>query len=93
MRSRSCSHEKGSPISGLGQAESMDDVVVFRAGTAAEGDTVLTAGGRVLGVTALGDDLDAARLRAYQAVEQIGWDGEHHRMDIALDAVRQGANR
>jgi phosphoribosylamine--glycine ligase len=47
----------------------------------------------VLGVTALGHDLAAARDRAYRAVGSIHWDGEHHRSDIALDAVEQLAGR
>jgi len=88
------SYDKGLPIRGLDATASMDDVVVFHAGTAARDDgTVVTSGGRVLGVTALGSDLEAARTRAYQAVGRIDWDGEHHRNDIALDAVSQGANR
>jgi phosphoribosylamine--glycine ligase len=88
------SYGKGMPIAGIDDAESLDGVVVFHAGTAAEGDTVITSGGRVLGVTALAGTLAAARERAYEAVDRIRWDGEHHRTDIALDAViAQGANR
>jgi phosphoribosylamine--glycine ligase len=88
------SYEKGEPISGIDEAEALDDVVVFHAGTRARGDTVVTAGGRVLGVTALGGDLAAARDRAYEAVARIRWEGEQHRSDIALDAVMaQGGNR
>jgi phosphoribosylamine--glycine ligase len=86
------SYAKGKPISGIDEAGALDDVVVFHAGTKARGDTVVTAGGRVLGVTALGGDLAAARDRAYEAVTRIRWDGEQHRTDIALDAViAQGA--
>ena len=67
---------------------------MFHAGTKASGDTVVTAGGRVLGVTALGGDLAAARDRAYDAVTRIRWEGEQHRTDIALDAViAQGVGR
>jgi len=85
---------KGKSIAGIDEAESLDGVVVFHAGTAAQGETVVTAGGRVLGVTALAANLAAARERAYEAVGRIGWDGEHHRTDIALDAViAEGANR
>jgi phosphoribosylamine--glycine ligase len=88
------SYAKGRPISGLEAAESLGDVVVFHAGTASSGDTIVTAGGRVLGVTALGTDLAAARDRAYEAVSRIHWEDEHHRTDIALDAVQsQGARR
>jgi phosphoribosylamine--glycine ligase len=48
---------------------------------------LVTAGGRVLSVTAIGRDLAAARDRAYEAVACIRWDGEHHRSDIAADAI------
>jgi phosphoribosylamine--glycine ligase len=84
------SYPKGLPIHGIDVAEAMDDVVVFHAGTARGKDGGLTtAGGRVLGVTALGNDLAAARERAYEAVGTIDWEGEHHRSDIAADAVRR----
>ena len=86
------SYPKGLPIEGLQDADEMEDVVVFHAGTARDAaGRVVTAGGRVLGVTALGQDLAAARRRAYEAVAAIRWPGEHHRNDIALDAVRQHA--
>jgi phosphoribosylamine--glycine ligase len=82
------SYDKGRPIEGLDDADSMDDIVVFHAGTRrdAEGRTV-TSGGRVLGVTALGADLNGARERAYEGVARIRWRDEHHRTDIALDAI------
>jgi len=84
------SYPKGLPILGIDVAEAMDDVVVFHAGTAREkSGGLITAGGRVLGVTALGNDLGAARQRAYEAVGAISWEGEHHRNDIAADAVRR----
>jgi phosphoribosylamine--glycine ligase len=87
-------HATGQPIHGLERAERMECVEVFHAGTAsgAQGRTV-TAGGRVLGVTALGADLGEARERAYRAVGEISWDGERHRTDIALDAVETMARR
>jgi phosphoribosylamine--glycine ligase len=78
----------GAPIEGLDDAGSLPDVMVFHAGT--ERDTsgrIVTSGGRVLGVTAIGRDLAAARERAYDAVSRIRWAGEHHRADIAADAV------
>ena len=85
------SYPKGLPIEGIDRAEELDDVVVFHAGTARdEQGRLVTAGGRVLGVTALGDTLAAARERAYEAVGRIRWENEHHRSDIALDAVRLG---
>ncbi len=81
------SSSKGDVISGLEVARAMEDVVVFHAGTAREGDDVVTAGGRVLGVTALGDTIQAARDRAYEAVEAIRFDGMQFRRDIASRAL------
>jgi len=73
----------GDAIGGL--PASRDDLVVFHAGTRREGaGPVVTAGGRVLGVTAYGADLAAARARAYGAIEQIHFDGMHFRRDIGL---------
>lgn len=76
-------YDKGKTIQGLANAEKLADVVVFHAGTAMDsaGQTV-TAGGRVLGVTALGSDLAAAQRRAYEATRAISWDGVHFRGDI-----------
>lgn len=85
-------HETGRPITGIDQAESKDGVVVFHAGTFLRGGELLTEGGRVLGVTAVGDDFQQARTRAYDAVNRIRFEGMHCRMDIglrALDAVRK----
>jgi phosphoribosylamine--glycine ligase len=60
---------------------------VLQAGTARDGEGILvSAGGRVLSVVALGDSLTQARARAYEAVEKIGLDGSHYRTDIALAA-------
>ena len=64
----------------------MDDVVVFHSGTRREGADWLTDGGRVLGVTALGADIAAARARAYEAVGKISFEGMHFRRDIGLKA-------
>jgi phosphoribosylamine--glycine ligase len=83
-------YPKGLSIEGLDEAAALENVVVFHAGTApGPAGSFVTAGGRVLGVTALGSDLGAARERAYEAVAKIRWDGEHHRTDIALDALGQ----
>ena len=79
-------YETGKPISGLETAAS-DDVQIFHAGTRRENGQIVTAGGRVLAVTALGDTVLAARERAYEAVSQIHFDGCHYRRDIALSAV------
>jgi phosphoribosylamine---glycine ligase len=78
----------GQPITGLAEAEALPGVVVFHAGTRREGSGFVTAGGRVLGVTARGDDLASARDRAYEAVDRIRFEGAHHRRDIAARALR-----
>lgn len=78
-------YAKGYPISGLDEAGAMDGVVVFHAGTRlGDGGKVLTDGGRVLNVSALGPDFAVARERAYRAVEKIGFKDIHYRRDIAL---------
>jgi len=81
------SYEKGKEITGLDQAARMDGVVVFHAGTARKGDKIVTAGGRVLGVTARGEDLPQAISRAYDAVGKISWDGCFYRKDIGRKAL------
>ena len=87
-------YEKGKPISGLDDAARIDDVQVFHAGTAVKGDEIVTAGGRVLGVTALGESTAAAIDRAYEAVGKISWDGVQFRKDIGAKALaREGAGR
>ena len=77
------SYTKGKPIRGIEEADKVPEVKVFHAGTAQIGDQVVTDGGRVLGVTALGDTIAAAKLRAYQAVKCIRWDGAWCRKDIS----------
>jgi len=83
------SYEKGMAISGLSEASAMEDVVVFHAGTKRCGDAIVTDGGRVLGVTALGRDMRAAVGRAYEAVGKIQWEGVHYRKDIGAKALKQ----
>ncbi|MGH8875563.1 MAG: phosphoribosylglycinamide synthetase C domain-containing protein, partial [Acidimicrobiia bacterium] len=73
----------GEPIAGLEEAAHLPDVLVFHAGTARRNGRVVTAGGRVLNVVGLGDTLEAARDRAYQAVDRVSWPGRQHRRDIA----------
>jgi phosphoribosylamine---glycine ligase len=80
-------YETGKVISGLNQAAKLEGVQVFHAGTKIANNDVVTAGGRVLAVTALGSDLTAARSRAYEAVSLIQFEGCHYRRDIALSAV------
>jgi phosphoribosylamine--glycine ligase len=82
------SYEKGKVISGLNAAAAMDDVMVFHAGTARAGKDIVTAGGRVLGVTALGETIAAAKARAYEAVDAISFDDAYCRRDIADKAIK-----
>ena len=83
------SYKKGIPITGLKAANAMDDVVVFHAGTREEDGKILTNGGRVLGVTAVADDIPSAQQKAYDAVDKIHFDGAHYRQDIAWRALRR----
>ena len=79
------SYEKGKEISGLNSDENRQ-AVVFHAGTKLENGKVLTNGGRVLGVTALGSDINQAIKNAYSVVDKIKWDGVHYRKDIGNKA-------
>jgi phosphoribosylamine--glycine ligase len=76
-------YEKGAVIRGLDDAARLSNVKVFHAGTELRGGQPVTSGGRVLGVTALGDNIGDAKLRAYQAVKCIRWDGAWCRHDIS----------
>ncbi len=81
-------YEKGKVIRGLDEAAKIDDVVVFHAGTTTnDAGEVVTNGGRVLGVTALGDTVAGAKLQAYKAVKCIRWDGAWCRKDISDKAM------
>jgi len=82
-------YAKGEIIEGLDEAESMEDVFVFHAGTKLQGENIVTNGGRVLGVTALGQGIPKAIERAYQAVETISWEGAHYRKDIGKKALER----
>jgi phosphoribosylamine---glycine ligase len=75
-------YEKGKRIEGLDAAAEVAGVTVFHAGTRKDGDAFYTAGGRVLTVTAIGDDIDHAAERAYEAVSRISFEGMQHRRDI-----------
>jgi phosphoribosylamine--glycine ligase len=83
------SYEKGFPVSGLENAETDPDVKVFHAGTALRDGRVVTAGGRVLGVTGWGLDFTEAHRRTYDAVGKISFTGEFHRTDIGHRAMRR----
>jgi phosphoribosylamine--glycine ligase len=76
------SYEKGKTIAGLKSAAELNEVVIFHAGTKAMDAQILTNGGRVLGVAALGQNLAAARALAYQAADRISFDGIQRRNDI-----------
>jgi phosphoribosylamine---glycine ligase len=76
------SYDKGKPISGFKEVNELPGVMVFHAGTTQHDGEVLTSGGRVLGVTATGENIATAISRAYEAVEKIQWDGIHYRKDI-----------
>ena len=79
-------HEVGFPISGLGAAAARDDCHVFHAGTTVRDGEVVTSGGRVLAVSALGPTFELARQRAYETADLIDFEGKHVRRDIALRA-------
>lgn len=80
-------YEKGKPLRGLEEAAQVPDAKVFHAGTLKMGDQIVNDGGRVLGVTALGDTLAEAKLHAYQAVKCIRWEGAWCRKDISDKAA------
>ncbi len=81
-------YEKGKVITGIKEAEELADVVVFHAGTKRLDGRLVTSGGRVLGVTAVGKDLRAAIDRAYAAVGRITWEGAYYRKDIGVKGLR-----
>ena len=82
------SYEKGKVILGIEEAEDLDDVVVFHAGTKLNSDgELITAGGRVLNVVALGDTFDEAREQAYRACDLINFEGKQFRTDIGKKAA------
>jgi phosphoribosylamine---glycine ligase len=82
-------YEKGKPIEGLERVSGIRDVFVFHAGTALENGRIVTSGGRVLGVTGLGEDLPKAIEKTYSAVRSIKWPGVHYRTDIGQKALKQ----
>ena len=83
-------YEKGKIIEGLDRAARVDDAMVFHAGTAASAGRVVTNGGRVLGVTALGETVAEAIDRAYDTVEMIHFEGAQYRRDIGRKALENG---
>jgi phosphoribosylamine--glycine ligase len=82
-------YERGLSIEGLDRVTPSDDLLVFHAGTRQDGRRTITDGGRVLGITGIGDDLDTALKRAYAATLQIHWPGAYYRNDIGARALGQ----
>lgn len=82
------SYPSGLEITGIADADAMPDVKVFHSGTKADGKRILTDGGRVLAVTALGKTFADAQKRAYEAMGKIHFDGMHYRKDIGHQAVK-----
>ena len=82
------SYKKGFEITGIDEAEKLEGVHVYHAGTKLDGDKVLTNGGRVLNVTALGESFEAARDLAYRACDLIDWEGKTLRRDIGARALK-----
>jgi phosphoribosylamine--glycine ligase len=82
-------YQKGKTITGMATASRMKDVVVFHAGTTYKNKRLVTNGGRVLGVTALGDTIEDSIDRAYTAVSKIRWNGAYFRKDIGQKAVER----
>lgn len=82
-------YSTGQIIKGLDDIEMMTDIIVFHAGTKTDGTNTLTSGGRVLGVTALGEDIKSAIEKAYEGISRIHFDGMHYRRDIGRRAKKQ----
>ena len=80
-------YPSGLEISGIDDADAMPDVKVFQAGTKMQGEKLVTDGGRVLAVTALGDTIADAQRRAYAALAHVKFDGMHYRKDIGHWAI------
>jgi len=76
-------YETGKAITGIKEAEE-SGAMVFHAGTSSKNGEIVTSGGRVMGITALGEDTDKARTKAYEAVSKMHFEGIHFRKDIGL---------
>jgi phosphoribosylamine--glycine ligase len=85
------SYAKGKEIMGLDQAALCRDAVIFHAGTALKYGKLVTNSGRVLGVSALGNDIADAIVKAYEAIDYISWEGMHYRRDIGHRALTRAA--
>jgi phosphoribosylamine--glycine ligase len=84
-------YSKGKIITGIEMAEEERRVAVFHAGTKLEGDRFVTDGGRVLGVTAVDQDLASAMMQAYEAVNKIHFEGMHYRRDIGMKGLKSSS--
>jgi phosphoribosylamine--glycine ligase len=82
-------YAKGAPISGIDEAERIQGVKVFQAGTASKDGAIVSAGGRVLGVTAKAIGIADSIAKAYEAVSKISWTDVHYRKDIARKALNR----
>jgi phosphoribosylamine--glycine ligase len=80
-------YEKGHPITGLAEAAKLPGITIFHAGTTRRNGEILATGGRVLSVTATGQNVAEAQARAYAAVDRIHWDGAFCRRDIGWRAI------
>lgn len=80
----------GLPMAGTREAAQIPDVYLFHSGTQMDGDTLVTSGGRVIGVTGVGNDIAQATKKAYEAVEKIRFEGMTYRRDIAAKALASG---
>lgn len=81
------SYAKGIPIKGIAEADAMEGIKVFHAGTKDADNDVVTSGGRVLGITAIGDSLPATLAHAYEATQKISFDAAYYRSDIGAKAI------
>jgi phosphoribosylamine--glycine ligase len=84
-------YDQGVSIAGLEEAAAEPGVMIFHAGTRRADDQIFTAGGRVLGVTGLGRDIQRAIATTYRAVKKIHWEGAHYRTDIGIRALAKVA--
>jgi phosphoribosylamine--glycine ligase len=82
-------YQKGVVITGLEKVKTMKDIVVFHAGTSFSNKDIITSGGRVVSITATGADIKDAKIKAYDAVEKISFDGMHYRKDIGDKAFNK----
>jgi phosphoribosylamine--glycine ligase len=82
-------YRKGDVITGIPEANKVDGVHVFHAGTAFKDSDIITSGGRVLGVTATGNSIAEAKRHAYEAIDKIQFTGMHYRKDIADRALKR----